>query len=391
MIKINYLLIRDDMMYDLIVVGAGPSGCRVAELASKRGLKTAIIDKKKKIGEPVQCTGLISSRIKTLLPDIPKNVFLNEISKARFYSSSKELELNSKKPFVVVNRAALDTFLLHKAKKEGVDVGMDVTFKDYEYVEEENEIKKGEVSHIEKTEFIVVSTTEGKMKTKLLVGADGPISTVASKSKLCRPPNMLTGSQMTVECKNLFNPDSVELYFNESVTPDFFGWVVPLNENKARIGLGAKKNASNLLKKFIENRTGGLVKKSEVKIDVAGRINFGIMNETVEKRVMVVGDAAAQVKPFSGGGVVYGLMGAGFCANACIKAIKEDNFSKEFLSKEYDKKWKEHLSVPIKKGLIMRKAFFGFDGKISNFRTNLILLLANLAKPFLERLDGDLL
>ena len=41
-------------MYDVVVVGAGPVGSRVAELAAKRNLKVALIDKKKEIGKPVQ-------------------------------------------------------------------------------------------------------------------------------------------------------------------------------------------------------------------------------------------------------------------------------------------------------------------------------------------------
>ncbi len=375
------------MGYDVVVVGAGPAGCRVAELTAKRGLKTALIDKKKTVGQPVQCAGLVSYRLKTILPDLPKNVILNSIKYAKFFSSSTELELKSNRPFYVIDREKLDNFLFLKARRAGADVGMPVLFKGFEKKREEK-IEKG---IIEKEEYLILSTSAGKMQTKILVGADGPTSTVAVKAGFQRPANMLTGVQMTVEVDGIFDPDTVELFFGSTITPDFFGWVVPLSSNKARIGVAAKRAPTIYLKRLVEKRTGGKVKASSVKPDVAGKIIFGLMKHTAKERVMVVGDAAAQVKPFSGGGVIYGLIGAGYAANACIKAIKRNEFSAEFFQREYDEKWKEHLAKAIKRGMMYRKAMCGFDGEISDRRVNWILRLGNWFKFALERLDVDLL
>ena len=375
------------------MVGAGPVGCRVAELTAKKGLKTALIDKKKEIGRPVQCTGLVSYRLKTILPDLPQNVILNSVNSAKFFSASRKLELKSKKPFYVIDREKLDKFLFAKARRAEAKISTPVLFKGFEKQKErkEVEIRGGPFRQIKEEELLTVSTSAGKMQTKILVGADGPLSDVAVATGFQRPANMLTGAQSTISTKSSFDAKAVELFFNSTISPDFFGWVVPLNSDEARIGVAAKKDVTMYLKRLIKKRTGGEVKASAAKPDVAGKINFGLMQRTAASRVMVVGDAAAQLKPFSGGGVVYGLIGAAHCANACIKATRENDFSAEFFEREYDRKWKDQLASPIKRGMRYRKALCGSDGRVSDTRVNLIFGLGRHLKFMLETFDVDLL
>ena len=367
-------------MYDVVVVGAGPVGSRVAELAAKRNLKVALIDKKKEIGKPVQCAGLVSHRLKSILTDLPDKVIINKVRRAKFVSPSASLELKHKKAAYVIDRERLDSFLFRKAKRAGADVANPVSFRGY--------AKKVEADG---SESLILNTDAGKMQTKILVGADGPMSTVATRAGLLRPANMLTGVQVTVKVKDHFDPDAVELFFGESVSPDFFGWVVPLDSGTARIGVAAKRAPVANLKRLVEKRTGGEHSGAGVKPDVVGRINFGVMRSTSAERVMVVGDAAAQVKPFSGGGLVYGLLGAGYCANACTRAVKENDFSAEFFKREYDRKWKQHLAWPMRRGMLCSRAMQNFDGGVSDFGADLTLRLGNYLKFVLESFDMDLL
>ncbi|MFH1623361.1 MAG: NAD(P)/FAD-dependent oxidoreductase [Candidatus Aenigmatarchaeota archaeon] len=359
-------------MYDVAVIGAGPVGCRTAELIARRGFKVALIEKNAEVGLPVQCTGLISSRLTDIITDLPENVVLNRVSRARFFATSAGFELQSKRPFYVVDREKLDKFLFLRARQAGASADVSILFKDFERT------AKGE------EDFLTLHTGKGKVQARLLVGADGPVSTVAAKAGLERPANMLTGVQVTAAGE--YDPDAVELIFSNELTPDFFGWVVPLGERQARIGVAARQNAVEALKAFVEKRTGGLVKAEDVKPDVAGKINFGLMERTSAERLMVVGDAACQVKPFSGGGVVYGLLGAGYCANAAVKALKSGDFSAEFLKQEYDDKWRAHLAKPIRRGMLYRRILFGSDCRMST-----LFRVGKLAKPLLESFDADLL
>lgn len=359
-------------MYDVTVIGAGPVGSRTAELIARQGFKVALLEKNAEVGLPVRCTGLISSRLKDIVSDLPSNAILNRIDSARFFATSKNFELRSKRPFYVVDREKLDKFLFLRARQAGASADTGMLFKDFEISSNDDE------------EFLTLHTSKGKVQTKLLVGADGPVSTVAEKAGLERPANMMTGLQMTVPGE--YEASTAELIFSAELTPDFFGWVVPLSDKQARVGVAARQNALAGLRTLVEKRTSGLVKAADVKPDVAGKINFGLMQRTSAERVMVVGDAACQVKPFSGGGVVYGLLGAGYAANAAVKALKSDDFSAAFLKEEYDDKWKEHLASPIKRGMLYRKILLGSDR-----RMNLLFRLGGAGKSMLEGFDADLL
>ena len=78
-------------MYDVIVIGAGPAGCRTAELISSKGYSVLVIEEHKSIGRPVQCAGLVSWRLKELLPRMPKDIVINSVSRAKFSSHSVNL------------------------------------------------------------------------------------------------------------------------------------------------------------------------------------------------------------------------------------------------------------------------------------------------------------
>ncbi len=361
-------------MYDVIVVGAGVAGCRIAELIARKGFNVALIEEHADIGTPVQCAGLVSHRLKALLPDLPDSVFLNQVNRAKFFYSSNRpiskpnFELRSKKPVHVIDRAELDKSLFEKARASGAKTKRSTKFTSYRIKEDK----------------IVISTNKGKIESGLLVGADGPNSLVAKKAMLEPPENYLAGVQATIDAataSNEFDADAVELWFGSDITPDFFGWLIPLSPTKARIGLATRQGALNYFKNFLKKRIG-----TTVKPDVGGRINFGLMENTAAERVMVVGDAACHVKPLSGGGVIYGLIGAAYCANACVKALRAGDFSAGFLKQEYDEKWKRQLQKPIGRGLRYRKILLG-----SGNRMNLLFNIAGKLRFILESFDMDLL
>lgn len=357
------------MIYDVIVVGAGVAGCRTAELVAKRGHSVALLEEHEDVGTPVQCAGLVSHRLKSILRELPDNVYLNEVRRAKFFSPSSKseddpsFELKTKKPVYVINREKLDKALFKRAKTAGAKAARLTKFTDFSTDESK----------------IVITTNRGKIESKLLVGADGPTSLVAKRAGFKVPANYLAGVQATVEGE--FDPDAVELWFDSYISPDFFGWIVPESAKKARIGLAAETKALEYFRKFSKRRTGKAAKP-----DVGGRINFGLVKNTAAQRVMVVGDAACQVKPFSGGGLIYGLIGAGYCANACVKALQTNDFSAGFLKQEYDKKWKWQLRWPIKRGSLCRNVLLGSDKKM-----NFLLNAAGKLKFILEGWDMDLL
>lgn len=355
-------------MYDVVVVGAGPAGSRTAELIARDGFKVAILEEHPEVGKPIQCSGLVSHRIFEL-SGASDNVIVNVTKKARFYSpNGKFIELKSKKPVYVIDREKFDKELSIKATEAGAEIKRFTKFENYKITKD----------------LIKIKTSEGMIESKILIGADGPHSTVAETSKLKLPENILVGVQSTI--KSEFETDIVELWFGSEISPDFFGWVIPENENWARVGLASNKNSLNYFKNFLRIRFN---QELEHKNDLAGVIRYGLIESSASDRIILVGDAASHVKPFSGGGIVYGLICAGMASDACKKSFKENNYSKKFLKENYDDVWKKKLFLPIKKGIMISKVIHSFSDNQLNF------LFATLRKSkftkLMEFTDMDLL
>ncbi len=232
--------------------------------------------------------------------------------------------------------------------------------------------------------FLTIKTNKGSYQAKLLIGADGPNSTVARTSKIKLLDNRLTGVQTTI--KSNYDPNTVELWFDSDISPEFFGWVIPENRTQARVGLATGKNVMKYLDNFFLKRFN---KKFKPKKTLAGTIRYGLIDNSVSDRVLLVGDAASQVKPFSGGGLIYGLIGAEIAAKACIKSLEKQNYKREFLKENYDVVWKKKLAWPIRKGLTMTRIIHSFKDEQRSFLFS-SMEKGNL-KKFLEFTDMDLL
>jgi geranylgeranyl reductase family protein len=352
-------------MYDIVIIGAGPAGSKTAELLAKKNINVLLIEEHQDIGKPVQCTGINSHRLFNL-SGVSKKIVVNKVRKARIYSSNTDyIELKSKKPVYVINRQKFDAELFKKAKKAGCKIELSTRFEGYK----------------KKSDCLIVKTSQGNFKTKLLVGADGPNSTVAKSARIKLPENMIIGYQETIN--NDFKNNVVELWFDSNITPDFFAWVVPENKDWARVGLACKRNTIKYFGKFIKNRFGQKYEKKDV---LGGVIRFGLIEDSVEDRVLLVGDAASMVKPLTGGGVIYGQIGARIATEACLKCLKEDKFGHEFLKEVYDREWKDKLAWPIKSGLILYKL-----SHVPNWLFNISIDLAKPFTPIINNLDMDFL
>ena len=351
------------MQYDIAIIGGALSGSRTAELLARKGHKVLLIEEHSNIGEPCKCTGLVSWRTPDMVK-LPKEIIVNLVDKANFFSPDGNFfTLKSKKQIYVLDRPGLDRFLFNSAVEAGADVRTSETFERFWY-------NNGAVS---------VKTNRGVYDARILVGADGGNSLVAKQANLEMPKTVFSGLQTTAAG----NFENVELWFGGKLCPKFFGWIVPENENIARIGIAADKNPNFYYQNFLRKRV-----KSYGHPNVAGIIRVGLMEDTATDRVLLVGDAACQIKSISGGGISYGLIGAQFAADACDKALTEGKFSYKFLKEEYDVKWKERLSPGIKKGLFYRNLLFN----MSDFQLNVAFkLVKTFGYGLLEKLDFDLL
>ena len=289
----------------IMVVGAGPAGSYLAYLLAKEGKDVTLIEEHEKLGSPVQCTGIVTGSIEKFLK-LPKEVIANRCSKVVVVSKNKRIVANTDE--LVMWRNKFDEFLVNTAIDAGAKI---LTNHQFIGFNGKNSIKIKDKKNSKTKEI----------KTEIVVGADGPSSSVAKAKGLNAKAKFYIGMQAKINLKSDIN--AFETYFG-SEFPNFFGWVVPESEDTVRLGLGAFNAAKDYFYKFLENITG----KREILCWESGIIPVYEPKKIIQKdNVYLIGDAAAQVKATTGGGIIPSLKAA---QTLCDCIISNKDYNKEF-------------------------------------------------------------
>jgi digeranylgeranylglycerophospholipid reductase len=317
---------------DVIVVGGGPVGSYVARGLAGVGYSVEVFEKGTKNNEKICCTGIVSKKCyQSFLPD--KNLVLKNGRSARVYSpSGKVIHLHHEEDQAyVINRTALDSIMASEAITAGAKYYQNCIVKK---IDVRDDGVRVEISREDET-----LTSEAKM----VVIATGFGARLFRKNGFGQADNYAVGAQIEVKHRDI---SEIEIYTGRQVAPGFFGWLVPVDSKKALVGLMARRNPDLYLKRLLS------LLKEQGKIDINGDrpsyrgITLQPPKRTYGNRFIVVGDAAGQVKPLTGGGIYYGLMCAEIAVNNLKKALYENDFQSVKLAK-YEKEWKRKLGKEI--------------------------------------------
>lgn len=317
--------------YDVVVVGGGPIGAVAARHAVAVGARVLLIERGGSSREPTHCTGLVSPRTLDIL-GVSTASLLREIRGGMLHAPGGEtIELRSHTvKAVVLDRGKLNRELIELATSAGVEVSL-------------------HTRAVSACQGWVRVERQGKVETiaaRVIIGADGPRSSVASWFSLPQPDQFLAASQAVVARKPRA-PDGVEVFFGRDVAPGFFAWAVPAEEDRLRVGLAAPlgNDTEALLSRLLAQRFSG-----EAVARIGGLIPIGALTTTVGDGVLLVGDAAGQVKPTSGGGIYTG----GVCGRiageiaGCASLAGETN--RQTLA-EYERRWQNEIGGELRFGL----------------------------------------
>ena len=299
--------------YDVTIIGAGPIGSSLAYELAQEGLNVSLIDKKKLVGLPLQCAGIVNKRISDLI-DLPNDLILNEARGAFLHSRNHSLTVSKEETQAyVVDRVALDQFLFNRAD---------------EYADT---FLSSKVIDIDSKQGIVEFKSDSKIKkirSKLIVGADGPLSLCSSK--INDEFNYYSASQYLVKVDNIDDMNFVDLYASGKLFPGFI-WAIPVYKNIFRIGLFSNddyKRQSQILDEFLENDFKyddyEVLEKYKGKIPI-----YDKENKLFEDRLLLIGDSACQVKPTTGGGLLIGLESVQFAKDAILNSINDIDFDRD--------------------------------------------------------------
>lgn len=305
------------------VVGAGCVGSYFASLIGA----SELFEEHREIGNPVACTGIMTRTIFDLVK-LDEGVIVNTLKRVRVRGLREELRIALREPEIVVDRAKLDQFLAEKAVDAGVRLRTGHRF----------------VGRKGKQLLFQAGNAVRKYDAEIVVGADGPGSAVGRSVGLLGRRRYWVGKQYRVRMRN--DADEFQVFFGE--IPDFFGWVVPENEEYARVGIASEKFSGRYFEMLVARL--GLAPKdfAECQSGVIPRFDGG---RASKGNVFLLGDAAGHVKATTGGGIVYGMRGAR-CLARCLQR-----------GEDYERAWRREFGRELWFHLGVRKFLNMLDGK----------------------------
>jgi flavin-dependent dehydrogenase len=176
--------------------------------------------------------------------------------------------------------------------------------------------------------------------------------------------------------------DSIEIFVGNTIAPGLFGWVIPLPGSTARVGIGATETPRRYFKAFLDmvrHRFGDFA----IREQMGATLPLGPAQNFSGERVMLVGAAAHQTKPTTGGGLYFGLRAAELAAATAIEANECGDFSRQALV-EYENRWQRLDGQELVYGHWLRKLLLSLsDGEMD-------LIVQLLGIPFLQDLTRRL-
>jgi geranylgeranyl reductase family protein len=320
-------------MYDFVVVGVGPAGARLARRTAAAGYDVLALEKGR-VGSPLACSGHVSTDVWDYVPDDAKAGLLqNRIYGADFhlggpdsraYPFYKSVEVSN-----VIDRVELDRTLADAARAAGADVreGHTVT------------------GVAERADGVTVTArADGEtvqFEARLVAGCDGPVSRVRRETGLPEPAETLHGVLAFDG-----TPDHGDFVDVHLTVPRFFAWRIPRGDAGVEYGLAAPPGAD------VTERFDRLTDAYGVETArrCSGGIPVGPPDRVTGDRVFLVGDAAAQTKPFTGGGILYGMTAAD-CAAETVDPADPSTLA------DYERAWRSELRREIRLGGLIRRAY----------------------------------
>ncbi len=316
--------------YDAIVIGAGPSGSFAAFHLARKGFRVAVFEEHTEVGIPSHCAGHLSLKGLKLygLDRLSSPVVENAFRGATFFSpSGKAFSVRFDSPVTcVVNRSNFDRHVAEMAEKAGATYLLGARV-------DSLVVNEGVVEGLK----VIFNGQSESYKSKIVIDAEGIASRFVRQAGLkpLATEAIVNGVEAEFADAHDLGFDSVDVYFGNKFAPGFYAWLIPKPDGRAKVGLGAKKvNPKKLLQKFVKEhpvvstklRGAKLLKTSYHPISLGG-----VISRAYSGGLLVVGDAASQVKPTTGGGVIFGMTCARIASKVAAASINANDSSSNFL------------------------------------------------------------
>jgi len=335
---------------DVLVVGAGASGSVCALKLAKEGFNVTVIEKQPEIGshtrEKIDVTedvGL-SAIIKELKLPVKERT-----NKTRWFSPNNSFRLESK---------IYDLYLKRGPSQDSFEVGaMNLALDNGTNLLPETEPKK---FNFKNNGIDSVETTNGAIKPKMVIGADGFESSVLKNLQI-KEKRIVTIAGYGIMGENFNLPEAeTQIFFDSKNAPGGYFFVAKTKEGEGVACIVIDKSMAikplnEYYKIFIRENEHlkEILKNPTVKNEFSGMSHAGFLDRRAQGNAVLVGDAARTIDPLLGYGMRNSIISGYTGAEIVAEALEEDNIKK---LTEYEKELNSKTSN-ITRGAKMRKAF----------------------------------
>ena len=338
------------MKYDVVIVGAGPSGSTVAKCLAEKGVKALLIDKKK-FPRDKPCGGGLSTRVLKRFPYVIDLIDSMSYGSITYSSSLKyKLKIQRDKPLIAtILRENFDNGLVKIAVAKGVDFLDEKTVTDIKIL---------------KDKAIILLEDGEKIESQVVIGADGIRSVIAEKLNLFKKTDDICVSLVQ---EQPMSGEQLDKYFSDKRMVHIFikmqgvagyGWVFP-KKNHVNIGIGEfesavdkskpKTNLKEIYEKHIDALKEHNILPRDFKIEnlKGSALPVFPLEKTFADRALLCGDAAGFINSITGEGIYYAMASGEIAANVTAEALEACDTSERFLSR-YQKLWKNEFGKDLK-------------------------------------------
>ncbi len=373
--------------YDVVVIGSGPTGSVTARYAAENGASVLILERDREPGIPVRCAEGVSHNGIAPFIDIDQRWIASRIETAKLTAPNGESAyLYNNGIGYVLERRLFDNALAELACRNGAQLLTKANATGL--VWKNNRISGVKYTHLGQKKEVLCD---------LVIGADGVESRVGRWAGIKTDvalKDIDTCVQYTmVDIK--VEKDTIEFFFGTDISPGGYVWIFPKSEDTANVGIGisghmaTEKGPKYYLDNFVERH----FPKGKITCRVYGGVTTAkTLKKIVKNNIMLVGDAARQVNPLTGGGIAQGMHAASIAGKIAAEAVKREDFSSQFL-KKYRKEWDIRLGN-------IQNTMYSMKEKVinmSNDRFNRLVKVCqgiprdefSLKKLFTEAVKGD--
>jgi len=295
------------LKYDVVVIGASSAGLHAAEVLATNGKKVALFDQAVSFAPEIR-TYIITPGLFRVMPETGSDLISHEITAIHLQAADACAIIQLSSLDLIVERSQLITTLLNRAKNAGVEIYFGSEFNGL--------ITESGTTRIK----ILSSSTEQFIEADYLIGADGETSVVGKAAGLPNPPAVPL-LQVEIDLPANWDPGVTKVWFDFRDTTYFY-WLIPDSETKAVVGLITEPGANirGLLDQFLAEKNYHPLAYQSGNAALYSPGNR-IESRVGDLKILLVGDAAGQVKVTTVGGTVTGLSGGQAAARAIIDEV----------------------------------------------------------------------